>query len=239
MILSKRVSGKPSFWGILVATGFALVALPGLLFGQQKEPTKQQPPAAEERVKSPATSEQEKEAFTAWGKDVGGLQAVLGLRPGEKRAYHTGETVRLVVRVRNVSKEAVRFEYLRQFFIENPPAVTYPQGEVVRLQRVQALGFHTPREVNLGPEKELELYELKLELRPESDATQATQREHVSWPPGPSLYGTGEFQIQYERVFGNSSAGTIKLDPALSKLATGKLELEIKSDPAPAAAREK
>src|SRR5262249_15308737 len=35
----------------------------------------------------------------------------------------------------------------------------------------------------------------------------------------------------------NSSAGTIKLDPTLSKLGTGKLELEIKSDPpAPPAA---
>jgi hypothetical protein len=229
MNLSERVSGRLSSWGILAAIGFALVALPAWSLGQQKEPTKQQPPAAEERVKSPATSELEKEAFTAWGKEVGGLQAGLGLRPGEKRAYHTGEAVRLVVRVRNVSREAVTFQYLRQFFIENPPAVTYPQGEVVRLQRVQALGFHTPREVNLAPDKGLELYELKLELRPESHATQATQLQNLSWPPGPSLYGTGKFQLQYERVFGNSSAGTIKLDPALSKLATGKLELEIRA----------
>jgi beta-lactamase regulating signal transducer with metallopeptidase domain len=234
MILSERISGTVSSWGILVAIGFALVTLPGWSLGQQKEPTKEQPPAAEERVKSPATSEQEKEAFTAWGKEVGGLQAGLGLRPGEKRAYHTGETVRLVVRVRNVSKEAVKFEYLRQFFIENPPAVTYPQGELVPLQHVEALGFHSPRKVNLAPEKEIELYELKLELRLASEATQATQLQNLSWPPGPSLYGTGKFQIQYERVFGNSSAGTIKLDLALSKLATGKLELEIKSDPPPA-----
>ena len=40
--------------------------------------------------------------------------------------------------------------------------------------------------------------------------------------------GTGKVSFQYERVFGNSSAGSIKLDPTLSKLATGKLELEIK-----------
>jgi hypothetical protein len=37
--------------------------------------------------------------------------------------------------------------------------------------------------------------------------------------------------FQYERVFGNSSAGSIKLDPALSKLGTGKLEVEIKPAP--------
>jgi hypothetical protein len=63
-------------------------------------------------------------------------------------------------------------------------------------------------EVNLAPGKEIELYQSNLELKP------------------------GKFQIQYERVFGNSSGAVqIKLDPALSKLATGKLELEIKSEP--------
>jgi hypothetical protein len=50
--------------------------------------------------------------------------------------------------------------------------------------------------------------------------------------------GTGKVGFQYERVLGNSSAGFIKLDPTLSKLGTGKLELEIKPDP-PAAAIEK
>jgi hypothetical protein len=34
--------------------------------------------------------------------------------------------------------------------------------------------------------------------------------------------------VQYERVLGNSSASKIKIDPAFSKLATGKLELEVK-----------
>ena len=44
----------------------------------------------------------------------------------------------------------------------------------------------------------------------------------------PALYGKGKFQIQYERVFGSSSAGRLELDPMLEKLATGKLELEVK-----------
>ena len=30
----------------------------------------------------------------AWGKEVGGLQAGLGFKPGDKRVYHHGETVR-------------------------------------------------------------------------------------------------------------------------------------------------
>jgi hypothetical protein len=45
------------------------------------------------------------------------------------------------------------------------------------------------------------------------------------------LVGTGKVSLQYERVFGNCSAGSMELDPTLSKLSTGKLELEIKSEP--------
>ncbi|HVK07533.1 MAG TPA: hypothetical protein VM597_02030, partial [Gemmataceae bacterium] len=45
------------------------------------------------------------EAFTAWGKKVGGLQA--GFEVKENRTYRLGETVTLVVRIRNDSKMAV------------------------------------------------------------------------------------------------------------------------------------
>src|SRR5271170_6450409 len=51
--------------------------------------------------------EPEKEGLTAWGNEVGGLQAGLGFSPAEKRAYRHGEKVRLVVRVRNVGKQVV------------------------------------------------------------------------------------------------------------------------------------
>ncbi len=183
-----------------------------------------QPPAAEAPGKE--LQKEEKEAFTAWGKEVGGLQAGLGFRPGEQRAYHHGETVKLVVRVRNVGKEAVKFQYLRQFFIETPPRVTYGDSKPipVPLGRLTAFGIHLPVEVNLAPAKEIELYEWQPRLRSESDE---------EMPNIGTLYGTGKFLIQYERVFGNSSSGSIQIDPALSKLATGKLELEIKSDPPP------
>lgn len=52
------------------------------------------------------------------------------------------------------------------------------------------------------------------------------------------MVGTGKIGVQYGRVFGNSSAGGINLGPARAKLATGKLELEVKSDP-PAAPEKK
>jgi RNA polymerase sigma factor (sigma-70 family) len=177
------------------------------------------PLTAKEPIKKPP--EPDNEAFTAWGEEVGGLQAGLGFHPGQKRAYSQGESVKLVVRVRNVGKEAVKFQYLREFFLETPPTVTDGKGKTVRLGRASVSGLiHLPVVVNLAPGKEIELtgsqpfYELKLKLKPAS------------------LYETGRFQLQYERVFGNSSSGGIKVDPTLSRLATGKLELEIKT-PAP------
>jgi hypothetical protein len=162
------------------------------------------------------------DGLTAWGKEVGGLQAGLSYQPGQKRAYSQGETVTLVVRVRNVGKEEVKFQYLRQFFIENPPTVTDGDGKPIPQPHVTAFGTHLAVEVNLAPGKEIELYEWKRELRP---------AKWIGNDGVPSLYGTGRFSVEYERVLGNSSAGTIKLDPILSKLGTGKLELEIKSDP--------
>jgi hypothetical protein len=137
------------------------------------------------------------------------MQAGLGYLPSQRRAYHTGETVRLVVRVRNVGKEAVRFQYNWAFFVENQPAVTDGEGKRV-LGKSTYLGGapRVPVELNLAPGQEIDLYESNLELKP------------------------GKFQIQYERVFGNASGAVpIKLDPRLSKLATGKLEVAIKSDP--------
>ena len=92
-------------------------------------------PAAEKPVE-PAVK-QEKEAFTAWGKKVGRLQAGLGFRPGEKRDYHHGETVTVVLRVRNLGDEsdgipqAVEFKHIWAFFLENPPTITDAEGKLV------------------------------------------------------------------------------------------------------------
>src|SRR5438552_14727906 len=90
-----------------------------------------------EEIKIVLKREKEKEAFTAWGKKVGGLQAGLGFRPGEKRAYHHGEKVTLVLRVRNPADEsdgapqAVEFKHIRAFFVENPPTITDADGKAV------------------------------------------------------------------------------------------------------------
>jgi hypothetical protein len=184
-----------------------------------------QPSAAEERVKAPQKQEKEKEAFTAWGKEVGGLQAGLGFHPGQKRAYSPGETVKLVVRVRNVSKQEVKFQYLREFIMETPPAVTDAEGNSFRLGRRTAGGLvHVPLEVNLAPGKEIELSELKLEPRSGVQSVHEGQ-----W----NIFGTGKFSVQYEQL------AHPNIDKILDKLATGKLELEIQFKSEPPDATEK
>jgi hypothetical protein len=186
--------------------------------------------------KSPA--EREREGFTAWGKEVGGLQAGLDIRPDARRAYHYGEAVTLVVRVHNVGKETVKFKYLKEFFDENPPVVTDADGKTVPQLNIEAGGLiHVPREVSLAPGKEIELASkyggvsgVRYELRPASEKGKSSTGRKLT-----PLFGTGKVSVRYNRVFGNSSAGTITPDPILSKLATGKLELEIRSGPPPAA----
>jgi RNA polymerase sigma factor (sigma-70 family) len=174
-------------------------------------------PTAEKPVEPAAKQEQEKEAFTAWGKEVGGLQAGLGYPPGQHRTYYTGETAKLVVRVRNVSKDAVKFQYLPLFFTQKPPTVVDGGGKPVHFRYgvLDTAIFHVPVDVNLAPGKEIVLGEVELLT---------------------TLLGTGTFTVQYERVFGMTAQGHFELDPTLSKLATGKLELEIKAEPPPAAA---
>lgn len=211
---------------VVVVLGFLAGGSTGLIIGTT---TAQggRPPGAERKVKSPVEpeDEKEKEAFTAWGKEVRGLQAGLGFKPGEKRAYHTGETVTLVVRIRNVSKNQVQFYYHVEFLNETTPAVADARGDAVPLKGQDiAGGPQGLGQVDLEPGKEIELRELKLKLRPASEAAKKMFR---------TLYGTGTFHIQYKRLdrdrFG---AEEHYLDESkLSKLATGKLKLEVKADP--------
>ncbi|QEG30224.1 ECF RNA polymerase sigma factor SigE [Gemmata obscuriglobus] len=167
----------------------------------------------------------EKEPFTAWGKEVGGLQAGLGIK--EERAYRIGETVTLLVRVRNVGKETVKFEYIRQYLDENPPGVTGADGKAIPQATVAVMGvLHAPIKVSLEPGKEAVLETrihgasgVPYELR--SDGGTPMTKNH------PLKVGTGKVVLQYERVLGSSSIGALKVDPMIARLSTGKLELEV------------
>ncbi|VTR95127.1 sigma-70 family rna polymerase sigma factor : RNA polymerase sigma factor, sigma-70 family OS=Singulisphaera acidiphila (strain ATCC BAA-1392 / DSM 18658 / VKM B-2454 / MOB10) GN=Sinac_7487 PE=4 SV=1: Sigma70_r2: Sigma70_r4_2 [Gemmata massiliana] len=168
----------------------------------------------------------EKDALTAWGKEVGGLQAGLEVKEGQ-RTYHLGETVTILVRVRNTGKETVKFEYIRQYLDENPPGVTGADGKAIPQATVAAMGVvHAPVKVSLEPGKEVVLETrihgasgVPYDLR--SDGGAPMTKNH------PLKVGTGKVSLQYERVLGSSSIGALKIDPAIAGLSTGKLELDV------------
>jgi RNA polymerase sigma factor (sigma-70 family) len=175
------------------------------------------PPAKKEDQKG-----KEREGFTAWGKQVGGLQAGLGFRPGEPRVYHTHVFGRatLAVRVRNVGKKEVKFQYCPEFVWQELPTVTDARGKPIALEGGLLALAGTSKEASLAPGKSMELYQLELHLLPERERIKPT------FPTTPylTLYGPGKFIIQYKQVAGDWS---MLKPPTLSKLATGKLELQV------------
>jgi hypothetical protein len=160
------------------------------------------------------------DAFTAWGKELSGLQAGLGYRAGQRRTYNPGTTVTLVVRVRNVGKEPVTIQYHPRFFIDYPPTVTDAKGKPAALDRRKPASAEGPLTVTVSPGKEAELYELKLDAR-----TGAQSVDDRKW----TLFGTGKFQVQYVRVM--YSSGKLDIDPILGRLGTGTLDLDIQFPP--------
>jgi RNA polymerase sigma factor (sigma-70 family) len=199
--------------------------LTGLATGKLELEVKAAPPPPEK--KEPRKQEGEEQGFTAWGKEVGGLQAGLGFRPGKKRVYRHGEAVTVVLRIRNVGKEAVEFKHIWAFFVENPPTITDADGKKVQLPRFTAEGRHLPRSTRVVPGNEAVLYEWSLDLRPKGERN----------PSNITIHGTGKFSLQCERIVGPTSANPNHPNPTLDKLATGKLELDVKSAPPPGASR--
>jgi uncharacterized protein (TIGR03067 family) len=172
--------------------------------------------------KSGSPAKKEEQPFTAWGEAVDGLQAGLGFKT-EQRAYTHGEMVTVVLRVRNIGKEDVKFSFFREEFYEYPPIVTDAAGKSVTYAGDGVDAAPRRTEVNLAPGKEIDLSRLNLVVRP------ASQRENQK--PDWRLWGTGKFQLQCARVAGNfEDKVNYGPDPILSKLATGKLELEVKED---------
>ena len=90
----------------------------------------------------------------------------MGFRPGEKRAYHHGEKVTLVVRVRNVGKESVTFGQGLVFWqLMNPISVTDSDGKSVYVQCLRPVGSFGQlghQKTQLLPGKEVEYDQVTL-----------------------------------------------------------------------------
>ena len=69
--------------------------------------------------------------------------------PGEKRAYRKGETVAVVLRVRNFGKEEVKFSYFHEEFRIGPTAVTDDGGRPVPLAGVNFAGVSLAKRLNV------------------------------------------------------------------------------------------
>ena len=89
--------------------------------------------------------------------------------------------------------------------------MTDSEGKPVTLKRRIATGFVGLVDVKLAPGKEIELAEVTLEPR---TLTQSATR-------GNGTFTTGTFSVWYDRLEDAAN------DKTLSKLATGKLELDI------------
>ncbi len=195
-----------------------------ILTGRTAVGQEERKPAARTPVQTTPKPDQEKQGFTAWGKEANGLQAGVGYEPGQKRSYQHGEKVSLVLRVRNVSKEKIRFQCTSAHFMEIPPLVTDRNGKRLSILTLE----HSPGKarlhvVDLAPGQQTDLHAWQLELRPASE-----RGSNSYW----TLYGTGKFTVQCDSL-------TIEPDSVLSKLRTGKLDLEVKPEASPAPNKEK
>ena len=152
----------------------------------------------------------------AWGKEVNGVQ--IGIQLGKRRVYQVGETVTLILRLRNNGKEVVPFRDDAEYFYKNPPHITDADGKAVTIQAMSIFGFIRGRSV--APGKEVDLIQLKLALRPATD-----REKNTAW----TLYGTGKFHVQYQDV---PVVGEVRLGAPGMTLTTGKLDLEVQEVPA-------
>jgi RNA polymerase sigma factor (sigma-70 family) len=154
-------------------------------------------------------------ADAAWGKAVGGLQAGVAFRKGQRRPYGLGEAVTLVVWVRNVNDKPLKFDYTDGYMVETPPTVKDADGQPASLSPFPILaGIWRPLHATLKAGEEFEVGSLQLALE-EAGGTKADR---------PTLYASpGKHRVRYEGLppFGYSDAAKV--------LSTGEMELEVKA----------
>jgi RNA polymerase sigma factor (sigma-70 family) len=156
-------------------------------------------------------------SVTAWGKEADGVQ--VGIRLGEDRVYKVGETVTLIVRLRNNGKKEVPYLLHEEYFQKNPPLITDADGKAVKIKERNIFG--KIKKSSVAPGKEVDLCVLTLDLRLDAD-----RKKDEPW----TLYGTGKFDIQYKDV---PVVGEPRLEGPAPTYATGKLQLEVKDDKKP------
>jgi hypothetical protein len=188
----------------------------GMARGQQKgDPVQKQ--ASEPKAPKDAVVKEkaEKEDAIVWGKEVDGLQAGL---LAEAATCRLGEKLKFTVKLRNVGKAEVSVTYFSPRYCA--PQVTTDTGGRVRVYTPPWWNFYGPPPIpikrTLKPGETITLY--NPEVAVESEDRAKLLGEMLVVEPPTICVAPGKYKIEY--------GGMIQGHP---KLATGTLELEIKS----------
>jgi RNA polymerase sigma factor (sigma-70 family) len=161
--------------------------------------------------KNAKESPEKKEGFTAWGKEVNGLQLGLALVPADKIAYRPGEEIQCEVRVRNVSKAPITISYM---FDESEPEITDAKGEKVHVAMPPFSDYTViPTEEVLKPGETVALYPRKV----------AVERVPEGKADPNALFGTPTIRVPA----GKYKIGLSEFVQSKLKLSTGSVEFEV------------
>ncbi|HEV3387108.1 MAG TPA: sigma-70 family RNA polymerase sigma factor [Gemmata sp.] len=111
-----------------ILTDGKLVAGAQQYFGIRGKEVLKADPRVKSDEKAAAPADEVKGEEIAWGKEVDGLQAGIGFGRGGKRPYSIGETVGLVIKLRNVSKSVRTYSFLGYPLFERSPTVVDAKG---------------------------------------------------------------------------------------------------------------
>jgi RNA polymerase sigma factor (sigma-70 family) len=201
---------------VLVAVMVGLVGF-GFVMGQQKgdtvAPQKQQSEPKAQKAEVAVVKERAEKDAIAWGKEVDGLRMGLAPVPADSRAVRQGETARFVVKLRNVGKAEATVTYgvLR----DHAPGVTTNAGGRVSVFMPPPFdNYAAPTDRVIKPGETITLYDLQVAV--ESEARAILDGEMLVDKPTICV-AAGKYKISF--------GGMIQSHP---KLATGKLEFEVK-----------
>jgi RNA polymerase sigma factor (sigma-70 family) len=127
--------------------------------------------------------EEAKEAFTAWGKEVDGLQMGLALLPKDTHTVRQGEKAKFAVKLRNVGKADIKVTYVR--LRDRPPTVTDAGGGRVTVAMPPSpRNYAVVIERLLKPDEIIILYGPEIAIAPEDpkmDGEVRARRAHLDY----------------------------------------------------------
>lgn len=106
-----------------------------------------------------------------WGEAVNGLQAGIAFDGTDRRAYSMGETVPLVVKLRNAGEQPITISFPSTRLRHSRPMVEDADGGPARVHMPPAVRYRIPLvEQVLKPGEEIEFDRVQLVLTPDTPA---------------------------------------------------------------------